>query len=107
MDSESKGVYVRVVMENRPTLANVCHKQTQAGPKMGKVFGPYISLGVWYPLRRRPGVKHRPTVTQNGHSERSNSAVALRQKPEQGTTRKRCREGWPKKRMPGVISRIC
>lgn len=41
MDSESKGVYVRVVMENRPTLANVCRKQAQAGPKMGKVLRPY------------------------------------------------------------------
>jgi hypothetical protein len=78
MDSESKGVYVRVVMENRPTLANVCQKRTRAGPKMGEVFGPYISLGVWYPLHRRPGVKHRPTATQNGHSERSNPTVALR-----------------------------
>ena len=37
MDSESKDVYVRAVMENQPTLANVCHKQAQAGPKMGKV----------------------------------------------------------------------
>ncbi len=33
MDSESKGVSVRVVMENRPTLANACRKQAQAGPK--------------------------------------------------------------------------
>mgnify|MGYP001111879808 CR=1 FL=1 len=36
MDSESKGVSVRVVMDNRPTLANVCHKQAQAGPKRGR-----------------------------------------------------------------------
>jgi len=77
-DNESEGVYVRVVMENRPTLASACYKQAQAGPKMGEVLGPYISLGVWYPLRRRPGVKHRPKVTQNGHSERSNLAAALR-----------------------------
>jgi hypothetical protein len=34
-DNESEGVYVRVVMENRPTLANACHKQAQAGPKKG------------------------------------------------------------------------
>jgi hypothetical protein len=107
MDSESKGAYVRVVMENRPTLANACHKQAQAGPKMGKVLGPYISMRVWYPPVRRPGAKHHPKVTQNGHSERSNPTVALRRKLEQGTTRKRCREGWPKKRMPGVMSRIC
>ena len=36
MDSESKGAYVRVVMDNRPTLANVCHKQAQAVPKRGR-----------------------------------------------------------------------
>jgi len=44
MDSESKGVSVRVVMENRPTLANACRKQAQAGPKMGKVLGLYSPL---------------------------------------------------------------
>ena len=60
MDSESEDVYVRAVMENQPTLANVCHKQAQAGPKMGKVLGPYISRGVWYPPARRPGVKRHP-----------------------------------------------
>jgi len=26
VDSESEDVYVRAVMENRPTLANACHK---------------------------------------------------------------------------------
>jgi len=36
MDNESEGVYVRAVMENRPTLANACHKQAQAGPKRGR-----------------------------------------------------------------------
>jgi len=36
MDSESEDVYVRAVMENRPTLANACHKQAQAGPKRGR-----------------------------------------------------------------------
>jgi hypothetical protein len=41
MDSESKGVSVRAVMDNRPTLANACRKQAQAGPKMGKVLRPY------------------------------------------------------------------
>jgi len=37
------------------------------------------STRVWYPLRTGPGVKHRPKVTQNGHSERNNPTVALRQ----------------------------
>ena len=36
------------------------------------------SIRVWYPPRTGPGVKHRPKVTQNGHSERSNLTVALR-----------------------------
>ena len=36
MDNESEVAYVRAVMENRPTLANVCRKQAQAGPKRGR-----------------------------------------------------------------------
>jgi hypothetical protein len=44
-----------------------------------------------------------PKVTKNEHSERSNLTVALQRKLEQGTTRKRCREGWSKKQMPRVM----
>ena len=78
MDNESEVAYVRAVMENLPTLARSPVFGQAAGPKMGKVLGPYISRGVWYPPARRPGVKHHPKVTQNGHSERSNPTVALR-----------------------------
>ena len=113
-DNESEVAYVRAVMENLPTLARSPVFGQAAGPKMGKVSRPYISGGVWYPPARRPGAKHtslrqaqdRPKVTKNGHSERSNLTVALERKLEQGTTRKRCREGWPKKLMPGVMPRI-
>ena len=104
MDNESEGAYVRVVMENLPN--GYLPKRQTAGPK-GKGLWAIQYTGVWYPLRRRPGVKHRPKVTTNGHSERSNPTVALRRKLEQGTTRKRCREGWPKKQKPGVTPRIC
>ena len=40
MDNESEGVYVRVVMENLPTLARRPAKRA-AGPKTGKVSRPY------------------------------------------------------------------
>ncbi len=58
VDNESEVAYVRAVMENLPTLAKSPVFGQAAGPKMGKVLGPYISLGVWYPPARRPGVKH-------------------------------------------------
>ena len=58
MDNESEVAYVRAVMENLPTLARSPVFGQAAGPKMGKVLGPYISRGVWYPPTRRPGVKH-------------------------------------------------
>ena len=58
MDNESEVAYVRAVMENLPTLARSPVFGQAAGPKMGKVLGPYISRGVWYPPARRPGAKH-------------------------------------------------
>ena len=41
MDNESKVAYVRAVMENLPTLAKSSAQGQTAGPKMGKVLGPY------------------------------------------------------------------
>ncbi len=58
VDNESEVAYVRAVMENLPTLARSPVFGQAAGPKMGKVLGPYISRGVWYPPVRRPGAKH-------------------------------------------------
>ena len=41
MDNESEVAYVRAVMENLPTLARRSVQGQAAGPKMGKVSGPY------------------------------------------------------------------
>ncbi len=106
MDNESEGVYVRVVMDNLPTLARSPIKDRWQAPK-GEGLRAIQSSGVWYPLARRPGAKHHPKATQNGHSERSNPTVALRLCRSRRPGRKRCREGWPKKLMPGVMPRIC
>jgi hypothetical protein len=78
MDSESEGAYVRVVMESLPN--GYLPNQADGRPQKGEGLRVIQYNGVWYPLRRRPGVKHRPKVTQNGHSERGNPSVALRQR---------------------------
>jgi hypothetical protein len=107
MDSESEGAYVRAVMDNLPTLAISPVFGQAAGPKMGKVLGPYNQAVYGIHPQGDPVQSTHPKVTQNEHSERSNPTVALRRKLEQGTTRKRCREGWPKKPRPEVTPRIC
>jgi hypothetical protein len=40
-DNEIEDAYVRAVMENLPTLARSSVFGQAAGPKMGKVLGPY------------------------------------------------------------------
>jgi len=113
MDNESKVAYVRAVMENLPMLAKSPVPRTGGRPQKGEGLGAiHITRCMVSTPARRPGAKHtslrqahrheysrwqgRPKVTKNGHSERSNLTVALQRRPEQGTTRKRCREGWPK-----------
>ena len=44
MDSESKVAYVRAVMDDLPTLARSPVLGQAAGPKRGKVLGPYNTL---------------------------------------------------------------
>jgi hypothetical protein len=52
------------------------------------------------------GVEHRPTVTENGHTERGNPSVALTRQGEQETIRKRRWGGWLKKQRPWVMPGI-
>jgi len=40
-------------------------------------FQGAIAHGYCTPLEKKPGVKHHPNVTTNGHSERDNPSVAL------------------------------
>jgi hypothetical protein len=98
---------VGVVMENQPTLAYVCQKRTRAGPKMGMDPGPACTLAQDC-TQKGPGVKHRPKVTQNGHMERGNPSRALSGDAGEGDqAASRDGVGCPKKRMPGVMPRIC
>jgi hypothetical protein len=64
-------------MINRPTLANVCSKGKQGPAQNGEGLGAIQLLRVWYPPLTRPGVKYRPNVTQNEHTERWNPPTAL------------------------------
>jgi hypothetical protein len=45
-------------------------------PKMGLV-SDHAAHSCMVFIRMRPGVKHHPTVTQNGHTERDNPLVTL------------------------------
>ena len=76
MDNESKGAYVRAVMDNLPTLAR---RPALAGgrPQKGKVLGPYNPRVYGDPSERDPVQSTRPNVTQNGHTERWNPPTAL------------------------------
>ena len=98
---------VGVVMENQPTLAYVCQKRTRAGPKMGMDPGLARSRAQGC-TQMGPGVKHRPKVTQNGHTEQGNPSRALSGDAGEGD-QAACRDGvgCPKKLMPGVMPRIC
>ena len=58
MDNESEGVYVRVVMENLPTLAIRLVLKTSGRPQNGEGLKAIQLRGVWYLLVRRPGAKH-------------------------------------------------
>jgi len=93
MDNESEVAYVRAVMENLPTLARSPVPGQAAGPKMGKVFGPYNTLVYGIHSERDPVQSNVLRPRNNGRAERWNPAVALQRKPEQETIRKRCREG--------------
>jgi hypothetical protein len=66
-----------VVMENQPTLAYVCQKQTRAGPKMGMDPGLACTRAQDC-TRKGPGVKHRPKVTERW-------TATLRVAPERGS----------------------
>jgi hypothetical protein len=46
-------------------------------PQNGEGLKAIQSSGVWYPLVKRPGAKHHPKATQNGHTERCNPPKAL------------------------------
>jgi hypothetical protein len=66
--------------------SKTCQRRLTGTAQTGKVSDHTINLNV-VSTRKKPGVKYRPTVTENGHSERSNSLDALSD-TEQETIRK-------------------
>jgi hypothetical protein len=77
-DSESKGAYVRVVMETLPTLARISLPKGRRQAQKGRALGPYNTLVYGIHPAESPAQSTRPKVTQNGHTERWNPSVALR-----------------------------
>ena len=69
MDNASEGALRR--RHGEPAYAGY-----QAGPKRerSQVMRPHSRMT---PTQMRPGVKHRPTVTPNGHTEQGNPLAAL------------------------------
>ena len=68
MDSGSKGV----VEASSGRTCQTADRQVQKGTVPG-----YAVKRCIVSTRMEPGVKHRPKVTQNGHTERGNPSVAL------------------------------
>lgn len=58
--------------------SRTCQHWLTGTAQRGKVSGHAVNLNV-VSTRKKPGVKYRPTVTENGHSERGNPPVALSQ----------------------------
>ena len=56
--------------------SKTCQRWLTGTAQRGKVSGHVVNLNV-VSTRKKPGVKYRPTVTENGHSERGNPAVVL------------------------------
>ena len=56
--------------------STTCQRWLAGTTQKGKVSGHVVNLNV-VSTRKKPGVKYRPTVTENGHSERGNPAVVL------------------------------
>ena len=52
-----------------------------AGPKKGKVLGPYNQAVYGIHSQEDPVQSTHPNATQNGYSERSNPTMALRHLP--------------------------
>jgi hypothetical protein len=77
MDNESEVAYVRAVMENLPTLARSPIPGQAAGPKMGKVFGPYNTLVYGIHSEGDPVQSNVLRPRKNGHAERWNPSTAL------------------------------
>jgi hypothetical protein len=77
MDNESEVAYVRAVMENLPTLARSPVPGQAAGPKMGKVFGPYNTLVYGIHSERDPVQSNVLRPRNNGRAERWDPPTAL------------------------------
>ena len=77
MVSESKGMFeasshlhLRAVQVCTP--CPMAERQAQTGTVSGQVAQRYMVF-----TQMRPGVKHHPTVTENGPTERDNPLAAL------------------------------
>jgi hypothetical protein len=77
MGNESEGVYVRVVMDNLPTLANARRKRASGRPQKGKVSRPYNQAVYGIHSQGDPAQSTHPNATQNGYTERWNPPEAL------------------------------
>ena len=104
MDSESKGMFE--ASSWRTCSRWLTSAETDKGrPKRERSQAMQVQRCT-ASTRTEPGVKCRPTVTENGHTERSNPPT-LSIRPSREPPICCWWEGWLKKQMPGVMSRIC